>query len=231
MGYLIFRNVSTQSLNGVEVSRMPSHKKARMRNTEYYVKGRDGALHVDQGFGNFDTDAVLVLIDADATTRQLVNAWADGTGKLITSDDLTHAYMATVKDEIEWSRVLGNDGFYDTALITFNCQPYMYEAVDSVLELTESTDILNPGSADSMPLIKVEGVGNVDFTFAGYPIQIANMSADSPVFIDCENGYIYTAQGSATIVGDIPILRMGVNSILFGSNVTKITITPHWRWI
>lgn len=231
MGYLIFRNVSTQSLNGVEVSRMPSHKKARMRNTEYYVKGRDGALHIDQGFGNFDIDAVLVLIDADATTRQLVNAWADGTGKLITSDDLTHAYMATVKDEIEWSRVLGNDGFYDTALITFNCQPYMYESVDSVLELTESTNILNPGSATALPLIKIEGAGNVSFSVNSTTIEIDGMDAQTPVFIDCANGYVYTPSGATTMRGEIPELAMGGNAITFGANLSKLTITPHWRWV
>lgn len=231
MGYLIFRGVSTESLDGVYVSEMPSHKKAGKRMTEYYVKGRDGALHVDEGFSNYDLTAKLVLINAPVDRRQLVNAWADGTGKLITSDDLTRCYMATVKDEVRWNRTKANQGFYDTATITFDCQPFMYESVDSVIVMTESMDILNPGSAVAMPLIKVEGAGDVDFTFAGYPIQINGMSADSPVFIDCENGYVYTASGAATIIGEIPMLQMGVNNITFGANVSIITVTPRWRWI
>jgi len=231
MSYVIFRNVSTASLGDVYVSEMPSHKKAGKRMTEYYVKGRDGALHVDEGYSNFDLTLKLVLVNASVDKRQIVNAWADGTGKLITSDDPSRCYMASVKEEVRWKRTQANQGFYDTATITFNCQPFMYEAVDTVIELTESAEILNPGSADSMPLIKVEGVGNVDFTFAGYPIQIADMSADSPVFIDCENGYVYTASGAATMVGEIPSLQMGVNSIAFGSNVSKITVTPRWRWV
>lgn len=231
MGYLIFRGVSTESLTNVYISQMPSHKKAAMRNTEYYVKGRDGALHVDEGYENFDITVSLVLINATATTRQTVNAWADGTGKLISSDDLTKAYNASVKDAIEWTRVQANTGFYDTAAITFNCQPCMYEAVDTVLELTSSQSILNPGSAEAFPLIKVEGSGDVTFSINGDEISIDDMDSQTPVFIDCENGYVYTAEGATTMTGEIPVLPMGTSNVVIGTGITKLTITPHWRWV
>ena len=229
MGYLIFRNVSTESLEGVYVSQMPSHKKAAMRNTEYYIKGRDGALHVDEGYENFDITARLVLVNAPASTRQLVNAWADGTGKLITSDDLTKAYKASVKESVQWDRVKANDGYYDTATIYFDCQPFMYESVDSTITLNDSGIIVNPGSATALPLIQVVGSGDVDFTFAGYPIEIDDVS--SPVFIDCETGYVYTQSGAATMRGEIPELQMGNNAVTFGSGVTSLIVTPHWRWV
>jgi len=232
MSYIIFRGASTANLPGVEVSEMPSHGKASMRTTQYYIKGRDGALHVDDGYANFDTKAVLVLIDATAATRQLVNAWADGTGKLITSDDLTKAFLASVKQEIKWTRIRGNSGYYDTAKITFNCQPYMVEAVDTVLVLTETGTIASQGNMTAYPLIKVEGSGDVTFTFNGENIAINDMAANVPVYIDCETGYIYTETGSAkTMTGEIPTLSIGTNTVTFGNNLTKLTVTPRWRWI
>lgn len=232
MGYLIFRGVSTRSITGVAVARMPSHKKAKMRFTEYYVKGRDGALHVDEGFANFDIKVKLVLIKTGASTRQLVNAWADGTGKLISSDDLTKAYKATVKDEIQWYREAYNGGFYDTAEITFNCQPCMYEAVDTVQVFTQNGTILNPGSADAFPLIAVEGVGNTTVTIAGTSITIEDMTSGVPVYIDCENGYVYTASGATEMRGELPYFPVGVTSqIKLGTGATKVTVTPHWRWV
>ena len=232
MSYLIFRGVSTQSLTGVEISVMPSHKKASMRHTEYYVKGRDGALHVDEGFANFDLLVTLVLIDASASTRQLVNAWADGTGKLITSDDLTKAYKASVKKEIQWSRVRGNTGYYDTARITFNCEPFMYEATDSVTTITQSGDqtMINPGTDITYPTIVVEGSGDVTFTIAGQSVTIGNMAANTPVTLDCENGYVYTPSGALTMTGDFPTMPVGTFTVNKG-NATKLTITPHWRWV
>lgn len=231
MNYLIFRGVSTESLDGVYIGRMPSHKKASMRNAEYYVKGRDGALHVDEGYANFDMNVRLVLVNGSATARQYVNAWADGTGKLISSDNTSLAYMASVKSEVRWNRVQGNDGYYDTADITFNCQPFMYESVDSVVDLTASGSLTNPGSADAYPLICVEGSGTVSFEFAGYPITINNMTTGVPVYIDCANGYVYNPSGATTMTGEIPKLDLGINNVIFGDGVTKITVTPHWRWI
>lgn len=281
MGYLVFRGVSTQNLPNVYVQLMPSHKKARKRMTEYYVAGRDGALHVDEGFENTTVTARLVLINAGAEARQIVNAWADGRGKLITSDDLSRAWMATVIEEVIWKRdeaatiappafstskayyvgdyvtysgmvykfitnhSAGNwnsahvqaqpwkiNGLYDTAEITWNCEPCMVESVDSVIEFTQDGTITNAGTAESFPLIKVEGSGNVTFTVAGEEITIDDMSANNPVFIDCATGYIYAENGDAKAMhGNVPFLPLGISSIDLGSNATKITITPHWRWV
>jgi len=277
MGYLIFHGVSTESLTGVYVGRMPDHKKAGKRFSEYYVKGRDGALHVNEGFSNFDLTTTLVLVNAGAGARYAVNAWADGTSKLVTSDDPTRAYMATVEEEVVWQRVKAQsavsafstgksyivgdivvyngdvyeftaahsgawstgdvtlipvpNGFFDTAEITFNCQPCMVERVDSIITLTQTSTIINPGSAVAFPKIQVNGSGNADFTFNGRHIQIPSMTANVPVFIDCDSGYVWTESGATSITGEIPDLSIGTNTITFGSNVTSLVVTPHWRWV
>ena len=231
MGYLIFRGVSTESLTDVYVSRMPSHKKGAMRYAEYYVKGRDGALHVDEGYENFELTATLVLVNADVEKRYIVNAWADGTGKLISSDDLTREYQASVKSGVEWQRTPGNSGFYDTATITFTCQPYMVEAVDSQVTLDATGSLLNPGSMVSYPLIQVNGSGDAEFAVNGSIIQIDDMTSGVPVYIDCQNGYVYTASGATSIRGDIPFFEMGTNTVTITSGITSLVITPHWRWI
>lgn len=282
MGTLVFRGVSTASLGDVIVAQMPSHKKAKMRYTEYYVRGRDGAVHVDEGLANFPVVARISLLNAGAKARQVVNAWADGTGKLVTSDDPTLAYMATVKDEITWSRLQADalihpfstekayeagdfvrydgtvyefilnhaagawnaeqvaerpwlvKGLFDTATITFDCQPYMVEAVDSVylFDVPGATNaISNPGSAEALPLIEVNGAGDITFSINGNEIGITGMTAGVPVYIDSETGYIYTAEGAATMTGEIPVLAMGENTVTLGTGVASIRMTPRWRWV
>lgn len=252
MNYLIFRGIATTTpankipaglfsgqLSDTYVAKMPSHRKAAMRNTEYYVKGRDGALHVDEGFENFDLQVMLILLNATVDKRYAVNAWADGTGKLICSDDVytvsgslvAKAYKASVKSEIIWQRVQANQGFYDTATITFNCQPCLYEAVDSTITLTQTGTITNPGSAISYPLIQVNGSGNAKFSVNGSEIQIDSMTSGVPVYIDCENGYVYTESGATSIKGNIPYFKMLNNTITLTSGVTSLVITPHWRWV
>ena len=284
MGYVSFRGVSTQNLANVYVQMMPSHKKAAKRMTEYRVKGRDGVLHTDEGFDNTEITIRLVMVNAPAQTRQIINAWADGTGKLISSDDLSRCWKATVIDEIQYNRMeaatiapaafstskayyvgdyvtyngavykfitnhaAGNwntsqvqaqpwkiDGLYDTAEITFNCAPHMYESVDTPVVFTQGGSITNPGTDVSFPLIKVEGSGTCDFRIGNteeYYIIIYDVEANVPVYIDCETGYVYTASGAKEMVGNIPLLEMGENPVVFGSNgLTKLTITPRWRWV
>ena len=236
MGDLIFRGIAASSIDDVYIQKMPDHRKAAMRYSEYYVKGRDGALHVDEGLANFPISATLIMINGLPSTRQMINAWADGTGKLITSDDPTKAYQATVKEEIKWTRVLSNklDGvqrYHDAAVITWDCQPYMVEAVDSVIEITESQAIVNPGSATALPLIEVNGSGDVSFSVNGAEISIADMTSNVPVYIDSATGYIYTEQGATEMTGDCPVLQLGSNTITIGTGITSLQITPHWRWV
>ena len=286
MGYVVFRGVSTQSLEDVYVQVMPSHKKARKRMAEYYVKGRDGALHVDEGYENMDITVRLVLINDSAEARQIVNAWADGTGKLITSDNLSLCYKASVIEEIVWSRKKAatiapaaflstkpyyiNDfvtyngmvykfianhaagawnashvkaqpfainGIYDTAEITFNCAPHMYESIDSTVEITGNYEgWVNPGTDEAYPLIKVEGTDTeaIAFGFCGEYIIIRGIDPNDPVFIDCETGYIYTESGQPmTMEGNIPTIPLGTNAVYFNWEhpPTKLTVTPRWRWV
>lgn len=286
MGYLIFRGVSTQDLPNVVVQTMPSHKKAAKRMTDWYIKGRDGVLHTDEGFDNVDIQCRLMMLNAPAETRQIINAWADGTGKLISSDDLSRCWNATVKDEIDFYRVeaatvkpetfnitkpyyvndyvtysgmvykfIQNhaagawnsaqvkaqpwkiDGLYDVADVTFNCQPFMRESVESVVEITQNVEgWANQGTADAYPLIKVEGNDTeaIAFDFCGEYIIIRNINPNDPVFIDCETGYIYTENNQPmSMEGNFPIIHLGTNGVYFNPEhpPTKLTVTPRWRWV
>ena len=279
MSWISFRGVRTDTLGNVAVMKMPSHRTAARRMTEFYVAGRDGALHIDNGLADIEEEAVLVLLDAGARARQLVNAWADGTGKMITSDDPTLAYKATVIQEITWTRtvaasliapfvptkdyIIGDfvkyegdvyeftanhsagvwnssqveerpwlvKGIFDTAKIRFTCDPYMYEAVDSQITLTQTGSITNPGSATALPMIQVNGSGDCSFSVNGNEIQIADVESGVPVYIDCDAGYVYTASSGGEITGGFPELDIGTNTITIGSGITSLVITPHWRWI
>lgn len=229
--FIIFNGISTDSFPGVAVSVMPSHKRGAMRYTEFYVVNRDGALHTFQGLTNIELTAKLVLLDARAETRYQINAWASGTGKLILSDDPTKAYKASVLREVKWDRVPGNKGFFDTATINFDCEPFLYEAQDSTAVFTQDGALNNPGTMNAIPFITVEADGDATFSIAGQEITIAGMEEGVPVYLDCENGYVFADDGAMTMTGNFPELPLGISEIVLGENVTKITIAPHWRWV
>lgn len=230
MSWISFRGVSTESLSNVLVKRMPDHQKAKMRYTAYTIKGRDGELRSNEGYAMYDIDCEIGLFKANAVSRQVINAWADGTGKLITSDDDTLAYMATAGD-IQWTRDCVNGKYYDVAEINFRCQPIMREAVESEEHFTESGAIANIGTVESYPLITVHGSGECVFSINGYEITLTDVNANNPVVIDSDAGYVYTTDGAAEMSGEFPVLDLGSNVVTIVSGVTQLDIKPRWGWI
>lgn len=230
MGYVSFRGVSTEAL-GVWIAKggMPPHMKAKMRATEYEIPGRNGAVHVIDGYSPFDLPVTLQMMQNDAHTRQLINAWADGTGELFTSDDTQRVWKATVLRAVEYKRAEYGGKFYDTATVVFRCQPIMRERVPEIVELTAPGTLHNIGNVEAQPLIEVTGTGTCTVNIGGQTITLEDVS--DTVVIDCEAGYAYTIQGAVTMKGEFPVIGLNDTSVSFGGGTTRVVITPNWGWI
>ncbi len=230
MNYISFRNVRTDSL-GLYIAKggMPSHRKAKQRYTEYDIPGRDGAVHILDGYGPFDLKAVVIMVDGSADLRQVINAWADGTGELYTSDDTSRVWQASVLKEVQFARKWVNGKFFDTATVTFRCQPIMRERVPTVLSFTEAGTLINAGDVVAQPKIVVKGTGDCTVTIGKETITLQGMTGD--VTIDSEAGYVYSATGAVAMQGEFPALPLGNTPVSFGGGVTSLTITPNWGWL
>jgi phage-related protein len=109
----------------------------------------------------------------------------------------------------------------------------MREAVESISTFTSSGSIINLGNVDALPLIKVTGSGTCVFSVAGTEVTLTNVASNKPVFIDCENGYVYTESGAATMQGEFPVIPVSstAQAVTLTSGVTKLEITPRWGWV
>ena len=228
MSYLIFRGVSTLDI-GVLVAEMPAHAKPGVRYNEWQIAGRDGTLRTEEGYNAFNLTCRLTGFRNDAYVRDMINAWADGEGLLISSDMPDRAWKAAVLGEVKYTRRMYGWRCYDLAQVTFRCQPGMREAVPSVHTFESTGTILNPGTMTARPQIVVTGSGTCVFSVGGNAITLDNVSA--PVTLDCDAGYVYTEAGAAEMVGDFPVLPLGQSDVILGRGVTKIEIQPNWRWL
>lgn len=230
MAYVSFRGVRTDSI-GLYIAKggMLEYKKAKQRHIEYDIPGRDGAVHIMDGYGPFDLKVMLQLVDASADIRRVVNAWADGSGDLFSSDDTTQVWKASVLKEVKYSRLEYNGLFYDTATVTFRCQPIRRERVPTVLELTEPKTLTNPGNVPALPKIEVTGTGNCMLIIGGEQISIDNV--DGSVTIDSETGYVFSDSGAVTMSGEFPVLGLDDTLVAFAGGVTAVKITPNWGWV
>lgn len=230
MSYVVFRGVSTADL-GVYLARggMPEHKKPPQRHTEYEVPGRNGAVHVMDGYGPFDLKVVLQMIQDTPAIRNVINAWADGTGDLYSSDNPALVWKASVLKEVRYGRQVYGGQVYDTATVTFRCQPFMRERTPTVVTLTKAGVLSNIGNVEALPKIVVKGSGDCRIIIGGQVIDLEDVSRD--VTIDSETGYVYTSSGAVSMTGDFPVLGLGDTEVSFNSAVTSLVITPNWGWL
>ena len=230
MGYVSFRGVSTETL-GVWIAKggMPPHMKAKTRATEYEIPGRNGAVHVIDGYSPFDLPVTLQMLRNDARTRQVINAWADGSGVLFSSDDPDRVWEATVLRGVEYKRAEYGGKYYDTAKVIFRCQPFMRERVPEVVTLTAAGTLRNKGNVEALPEIVLYGNGDCTLTVGSETITLEGVSGS--VTIDSVAGYVYSPSGAVAMKGEFPVLGLGDTAVSFSGGVQQVQITPRWGWI
>lgn len=198
------------------------------------VPGRNGALTIDNGrFKNVIVQYPVAILGELKTTAIAANAWLmshKGYAKL--SDDLTpnHYRLARCVGGFD-VEAAGYAEKAATATIRFDCMPQRFlNSGDTAVEITASGYTLtNPTLYDALPLIKVEGSGNITMSVGGYIVGITGLT--SSVTIDCELQDAYNgSQNMNSIISvlNYPKLGAGDNVVGWTGSVTKVAITPRW---
>ncbi|MHB1652336.1 MAG: distal tail protein Dit [Desulfitobacteriaceae bacterium] len=218
---------------GIVIEKRPIIPKAQ-RNIQYIeVPGKSGSLKVD------DTTYKDIVIpvqcsfkdDNVADKADAVKAWLDsGEGSLILSNQPDKYYIAHVSDQVDISQEFKVFGKF---LVNFRCQPFKYNLPNDVITLTEFGTVINIGTINSEPIIVVTGSGNITLTIN--EVDILLTAVDGHITIDSvlKDAYKDTILQNSMMLGDFPVLQPGDNGILWSGTgvVTKVEITPNWRWL
>jgi predicted phage tail component-like protein len=215
-----------------ERSTIPSPKR---RVTSVDVPGKNSSLHFDEN--TYDDITFTVACWVDETGENLndklddIKGWLFGAGEseLIFSYQSDKKYIAQAVNAINFSTLYKIIGKFP---ILFNCRPFKQAVSNLVTTLNAPGQIVNVGSIYSEPIIKVYGTGNGTLTIGSQVITLTGIS--SSIVIDSTIQDCYAADGSNLnnkMSGDFPTFDVGINSISFTGAITKIDITPNWRWI
>lgn len=226
MPYFIFNNIL--STNYLTVEKLPPIIKAAKDIQKIEITGRDGFLTND--LGSYKS----IIKPVECWVRNLENidlicSWLSGSANVNFSNEPDRVYKATIINQIDFSIVVRE---YHRFIIQFECQPHKY-SLDSVstIALTTPQSIFNPGSANSNPIVIVYGTGSIDLVVNGNVINLTNVSGF--VIIDSElvDSYKGTLLKNNDMRGEFPELVPGNNIISWTGTVSKVEITPNWRWV
>lgn len=224
---------------GIIISKRSSLPSPKRRISYVEVPGRDSNFRYDEGTYEDITIVVECTVKENNLIEKLDNIkfWLFGTGEgeLIFSFQEDKKYVAQVVNSIDFKQVFKYTSVFP---IIFNCRPFKYSVNNTPISITKGTGttIINNGSLISKPLIKVYCAGDGSFKINSQEVLLTNIKSNF-VILDSEVEEAYTDNNGIldnmnnSISGEIPILEVGDNVITYKGGVTKLEITPNWRWV
>ena len=222
---------TTASSKSVTVLKYPEIVKPTLRVETVKVPGRDGELTLS---GMPSYEAMVLECECMVPSVDKISAaaaWLTGRGDLVLGNDPDYAYDAQIIDEIRFEKILRGHA-HRRFTVPFLCQPLKKKAeTEADIELTAPGTVVNIGHVPSRPLIKIEGSGNVVLAVGAYSLSITDISTSILIDSDLGMATAGTVNESYKVSGAWPLLVVGNNAVGWTGAVTKVTITPRWRYL
>lgn len=224
MLYFTFKGIDSRDY--FMVNKLPPITKAAADVEKIEVAGRDGYLTNNLGsYRSMLKPCECTLLNLD--NLDFVTSWLDGSGEVIFSNEPNKKYRANIINQIDFDKISLR---FHSFIIIFDSQPFKY-STDANIILSSPGQILNKGTKEAYPTIKVNGTGNVTLSVNGKTVQLELIQPH--LILDCELQECYRSdvRFDYKMTGDFPILKVGENQISWTGSVTSLEITPNHRFL
>jgi len=222
---------STLAKYGLYVVTHPSICVPAERIRDILVPGRSGSLTQFEGEGVYDDfiASAECMVRSPATIPAIAG-WLKGSGDVVFGNQPDYFFKGRVANQIEFEKVMRGRQ-HRSCVVNFRCAPYRYHANGNTQQTisTRPTAFINPGTAPSEPLIRVNGSG--DFGIWVGTEFISFTAVNGYIVLDTarKEAYRGTTLQNNKMIGEFPLLWPGTNLISWDGPVTSLVITPRWR--
>lgn len=223
--FFIWKDIN--SSDHLIINKLPSIIRAQKNIDKIEIDGRDGFLTQDNGNYKGIIKSLECTI-TDLSKIDFICAWLTGEGEVIFSNEPGKKYKATIINQIEFKKIAAT---FHSLIIQFDCQPHKYDLDNDLVTLNASGTINNSGTAYSKPIIKIYGTGSINLSINSNIINLTNVDEYVTLDSDLVDCYKDTILKNNYMNGDFPILEVGANNITWTGTVTKVEITPNWRYL
>lgn len=244
-----FRGVKSSDM-GVLLRQMPTRYLPGRSYTRKKAAGRDGSILTGDGSCN-DVSVRIECSVPDAAKLNDVLAWLTGSGSLRFSDEPNLTYDASVEKEYSRASILSRcEGQRFT--VTWTCAPIrrLYPEAADIVFGASGTSFTALGTYFALPRLAIYGSGAFHVTISGGGHSSGMFFTGVPsegIVVDSEKMDALTMDGAGLLnrcvlsdSGDFFRIYPGANVISWGvgsgdeeenGSITKIVLTPRWRWL
>jgi len=227
MNSFIWKGKDSYEDFGIVINKLPHEVIPESDIEEIEIIGRDGTLTID----NKAKKSYLLTIECtliDFGKIEEIKTWLQGAGDLVFNWKNDFKYEARLNSKVDIKQVLSILGEFQ---IIWKVQPYKKSIRNDQIILNAPGTIYNPGSANSKPVIKVYGTGAITLTINSNIVNLTNVSGYVTINSDLMDCYKDTILKNTDMNGEFPEFIKESNVISWTGTVTKIEITPNWRWL
>jgi len=193
------------------------------------IDGREGMLTVLKGWEDMTFNMTVAI-----TGRNIQTRWLTVLPPLLAAKTVCFSNTPNIYYRVKYVEV-GELGMTLTTLgefsLTFTCEPFRYMRNVETITFTSAGVVTNPGTVYSLPRIKIYGTGLQTLTINGKNVVLDILSGNLTLDSSLKDCYFNNVAMNNRMTGDFPILNVGLNTVAFGSGITKVEIEPMWRYI
>ena len=233
MIYSFIWNGTSCRAMGIRLQSMPEVIRPEERVNHIVIPGRAGELTQLEGEAVYNSyiQTIPIAVNTETAVRA-AEAWLQGDGYVTFSGQPDLKQRARVINAVTFKKHSRNSDWWD-AEVQFYCEPLKEAAAtEADIEVTSSgATVNNPGDVDAKPRIEITGSGDITLQMGGNALVLYGVASGMIVDSDTEWVLKNGVPQKGIYTGKFPVLKPGDNTVAFTGNVSKLTITPRWRYL
>lgn len=234
MNYIIINGKRSTTLNGLIVTSLPPISKPKIRANLEQIDGVDGDIINKLGYGAYDKTFEIGL-SYNYNVDDVIT-YFNTEGTITFSNEPDKYYYFTTLNQIDFEKLLR----FKKAKVTIHVQPFKYSNVESAKTFNFTTEnqslvVRNNGNIYSKPIITLTGSGTINISLNGTDVITVDLNGSMVLDTQSQNAYDPETKDflNRSVIGDLKnlYLAVGVNTISWTGNLTKVEIDFCSRWI
>lgn len=232
--YIIINGKKSTLINGLIITSLPPITKPKIRYRAEEIDGVDGDTINKLGYGAYDKTFEIGL-SYNYNVDDVIE-YFNTQGQITFSNEPDKYYNFTTLNQIDFEKLLR----FKKAKITIHVQPFKYSNVENTktfnfTEASQSLTVRNNGNIYSKPIITLYGNGTINLSLNG--IQVFTIALNGSMVLDTQSQNAYDPNTkdflNRYVTGDFKnlYLNVGVNTLSWTGNITKVEIDYCSRWI